>query len=97
MEFLKKSVIVIVLGGILYGLLSYHFIIINSSVKVLKKSELTLKYTIFNAKGKTNSQILKIEELWEDGIADILVETGKMSEEELELYKEKLEEQRYSN
>lgn len=95
MEFFKKAAIFIIVGGILYFLLSYHIIITDSSLKLLKKSNLTLKYTIFNAKGKENSTILKIKELYEDGIADLLVEIGKMSEEELEMYKEKREGKSY--
>jgi hypothetical protein len=43
-----------------------------------------LNYTVFSAKGKPNAMILSRKELREDGIGDLLVEMGKMSEEEYE-------------
>jgi len=95
MEFLKKIIIFGAIAGAFYFLLSNHFIIYGTKVKLLKKSELSLKYTIYNAKGKTNSTILKIKDLYNDGIGELLVEMGKMTEEELELSKEKLEEDEY--
>ena len=84
MHFLKKIITVGILGGIFYVLLSYHFIVINNSVKLLKKSSLTLQYTFFNTTGKQNETILAVDELRWDGIGDLLVETGKLSEEEME-------------
>jgi hypothetical protein len=91
MPFWKK---IILWGGLalcLYIALSYHFIFFGwSNIKILKKSERTLSYTFFSAQGKTNKVILAIDPLREDGIADILVEVGRMSEERkeaiLELY-----------
>jgi len=85
MKFVKKILIFAVLGGGLYFLLSYHFIIIGKDIKLLQKSSLTLNYTIFSTKAKTNESILSIDVLREDGIGDLLVEVGKMSEDELEL------------
>ncbi|MFC1867723.1 hypothetical protein ACFL0H_06280 [Thermodesulfobacteriota bacterium] len=93
MHFAKKIAIIAILCAIFYLLFSYHYIIIDNSVKMLKKSELTLKYTIFNTKGKDIKGIFKIRELWDDGIGDLLLEAGKISEERLELYKEKMEEE----
>lgn len=88
MGFIKKLVIVVILGGILYFLLSYHFILFGRQVKLLKKSERTLKYTIYNTTGRTPESILKVEPLYRDGIGELLVEMGIMTKEKLELYKE---------
>ncbi len=85
MKFVKKILIFVILGGGLYFLLSYHFVVIGNSVKLLEKSTLTLNYTIFSTKAKKNDSILSIDVLREDGIGDLLVEMGRMSEEELEL------------
>jgi len=85
MKFVKKILIFAVLGGGLYFLLSYHFVIIGNKVKLLEKSTLTLNYTIFSTKAKTTKAILAVDVLREDGIGDLLVEVGKISEEELEL------------
>ncbi len=85
MKFVKKILIFVILGGGLYFLLSYHFILIGNKVKLLEKSSLTLNYTIFSTKAKSNASILSIDVLREDGIGDLLVKMGRMSEEELEL------------
>lgn len=51
---------------------------------MLKKSELTLEYTFVNTKGRSNKALMKIDQLREDGIGDLLVDMGHMSEEEKE-------------
>jgi hypothetical protein len=81
---IKTFSIWVVIGGILYFFLHFHLIFIDNTIKLLKKSKLTFNYTVFSAKGKPNAMILSREELREDGIGDLLVEMGKMSEEEYE-------------
>ena len=97
MNFGKKLTIWIILGAVFYFLLSYHFIFIDKTVKLLKKSSLSLNYTIFSTKGKSNKSILSIDELRKDGIGDLLLEMGRMSEEELERLEAEIaeEEQNY--
>jgi hypothetical protein len=83
MRFLKKLLLWGILGGILYGLLSYHFILVRGKkLRILKKSELTLEHTIFSTHGKKMEKILEIDALREDGIADILEEEGLITEKE---------------
>lgn len=84
MAFLKKMLLLGVIAGVGYAALNYHFIVIDNSVKLLKKSHMTLEYTIFSTMSKTNKAILAIDELREDGIGEILLEAGKITEEELE-------------
>jgi hypothetical protein len=91
MHFLKKIITFAVIAGILYLLLGYHYIIIGKSAKMLKKSELTLKYTFFSTKGKSIDSILTVQELWDDGIGDLLLEEGKITEEELAKYETKMD------
>jgi len=91
MQKLKKLIIIAVIGGILYFFLSYHIIIIGNGVRLLEKSSLTLNYTFFSAKGKTNESILAVDVLREDGIGDILYEEGLISEPELERLIKKFE------
>ena len=88
---LKKFFIFAVLAAILYFFLSFHLILIDSTIKLLRKSSLTLEYTFFNAKLKTNATILANDDLREDGIGDLLVEMGKMSDEEYERLLKKYE------
>ncbi len=88
-QVLKKYLIWAVLAGILYGLLSYHVILVGKSIKVLEKSELTLNYTFYSTNGKRNSTIMSIDDLREDGIGEILVDSGLMSQEEYDMYMDK--------
>ncbi len=89
--FLKKILTIGIICAVCYMLLAYHYIVIDKSVKMLKKSELTLKYTVFSTKAKEVEKILDIPELWDVGIGDLLVEAGKISEENLEAYRIKKE------
>ncbi|MFC1891736.1 hypothetical protein ACFLZT_05025, partial [Thermodesulfobacteriota bacterium] len=75
--------------------LSYHFIIIGKSVKLLEKSERTLEYTIYSTRGKSIEKILSEEKLWDSGIGELFVKEGMMSEEALDMYIQKLEEKNY--
>ena len=84
MVFFKKLLLWAIIGGILYFLLSYHIIYIDNDLKLLKKSELTLEYTFYSANLKTNRSILAVDVLREDGIGDLLIETGRISKEEME-------------
>ena len=70
----------------LYVLLSYHFIFVGKTPKILKKSKLTLNYTFYSIAGKTNQKIISIKELREDGIADLLVEIGRLSPEQRQMF-----------
>ena len=92
MVFFKKLLFWAVLGGILYFFMSYHLIYIENSVKLLKKSELTLEYTFYSANLKTNRTILSVDVLREDGIGDLLVEMGRISEEKMESLVDQIEE-----
>ena len=83
MTFWKKVLLWGSLATVFYIALSYHFIFFEwSNIRILKKSELTLKYTFFSAHGKSNKVILAIDPLREDGIADLLMEVGRLSEEQ---------------
>jgi len=95
MEFLKKAAILAVIAGILYMLLGYHYIVIDNSIKMLKKSEYNMKYTFFSTKGREWQAILSIQELWDDGIGDLLLEEGKISKEDLAMYRIKMEGEEY--
>ena len=85
MSIKKKFTLLIIVGAILYFLLSYHIIIMGRGIgyiRLLKKSKYTLEYTIFSTKGKSNKTILSKAALREDGIGELLKEKGLMSEEE---------------
>lgn len=84
MKFWKKLILVAIVAGLVYLIANYHFIFIDTSVKVLRKSEPTLDYTFYSANGKTNETVLSIDDLRRDGIADLLMEAGRLTEERKE-------------
>jgi hypothetical protein len=89
MTFGKKIAFWGTLAALLYVLLSYHFIFEKISLlsppQLLKKSKLTLNNTFVSLHGKSNEAIVAMDDLREDGIADLLVEMGRLSEEQKEL------------
>jgi hypothetical protein len=91
MNRLKKLLIWVAAGFALYFVLGHHFILIGNSVKVLKKSELTLNYTLFSAKGKKIESIIAIPELRRDGIGQLLVDEGQLSRDKLDILMERYE------
>jgi hypothetical protein len=86
---LKKLVIwaVIIVCG--YFILSHHFVFIGSDLRVLKKSHLTLEYTIFSTQGKSIESIMNVDDMRKDGIGDLLVEAGKITQDQLDAILEK--------
>ncbi|PKN29362.1 MAG: hypothetical protein CVU64_08630 [Deltaproteobacteria bacterium HGW-Deltaproteobacteria-21] len=94
MKFLKRLILwgcVAVLG---YLFLSYHFIFVGSSPKLLKKSKPSMEYILFSTQGKSNHSILSIDVLRKAGIGQLMVQEGKISGEELEKLTEEIEEAR---
>jgi hypothetical protein len=90
----KKLILLIVAGALLYFFLSYHIIIIEGdprNVRLLKKSSLTLEYTFFDTRNRTNKSMLSIDILRDDGLGEILIEEGLMSEQEERLILQGLE------
>jgi len=90
MYFFKKILILAVIGTVIYFLMTYHYIFVGNQVKMLKKSEFTLKYTFFSIKGRSAESILDITDLYNDGVGQMLVDIGRLSEEELNRYEAKL-------
>jgi hypothetical protein len=84
MKILKKLIVWGCVAGALYFLLSNHVIFVGSRVRLLKKSSLSMDYTFFSTQGKTNQAILSVDTLRHAGIGRLLVETGKISGEELD-------------
>ena len=96
MVFLKRVFWWSVFLGIFYLLCGYHYIIIGKNVKMLKKGELTLVNTFVNSNGKRPELLFQEPDLWKDGIGELLVETGEVTKEKLEAYKDKLIQEEYN-
>jgi len=86
---LKKLVIWAVIFACGYFILSNHFIFIGKDLRVLKKSHLTLENTFFSTQGKSIDSVMNVDDLRKDGIGKLLVEAGKITEEQLETILEK--------
>jgi hypothetical protein len=87
----KLFALTALLGTAGYFLLNYHFIYLGNSLKLLNKARPTSDYTFVYASNKSVESILRIDTLREAGIGDILVEIGRISEEEKESLEEKFD------
>ncbi|RLF54561.1 MAG: hypothetical protein DRN37_10110, partial [Thermoplasmata archaeon] len=69
----------------------------GTTIKVLKKTKFTLEDTFNDLSSKimTNKKILAIDALREAGVADLLVDMGRMSEEEKDKLLAEYEEESY--
>ncbi len=81
---IKQLILLVILVSLGYFLLSNHIIYFDSGIKLLKKSKPTSAYTFVSIENKKVEDILKIENLRNDGIGDLLVEIGKLNNEEKE-------------
>jgi hypothetical protein len=86
---LKKLVIWGVILACAYFVLSTHFIFIGSDLRLLKKSHLTLENTVFSTQGKSIESIMNVDDLRNDGIGRLLVEKGKITDDQLDAILEK--------
>jgi hypothetical protein len=82
-ERIKRLLIWGCVGAIGYFLLSHHIIIVGSDVRLLKKSHLTFEDSFFSTQGKTWESVLSNDRLRRAGIGKILVEMGRLTEEQL--------------
>ena len=85
MELVKKIVLWGSLAAAFYMLLAFHYIYFGGlKIKMLKKTNFTLMETFndLSSEAITNKKILQNDALRDAGLADLLVEMGRMSEKE---------------
>ena len=75
-----KYIFIAILLGIGYFFSAYHIIILNRDFYTLKKSYLTFEYTFYNITNRDPRDVMRVDLLREDGIGDLLVELGMLSE-----------------
>ena len=68
---MKKLMILIIAAACAYGVLNYHFILMDSSVKILKKNTMTLDDTFVDARGSNKSKLLLNPALLKAGVKDL--------------------------
>jgi hypothetical protein len=96
MELVKKIFLWGSLAAAFYVLLAFHYISFGGmKVKMLKKTNFTLMetFTDLSSEAITNERILQNDALREAGLADLLVDMGRMSEQERERIMTKYEEE----
>lgn len=82
---IKKVILLAIVAGIVYGLMSYHIVFYGTKITLLPKSTHTLEWTFVNVKPtefRTPQEILGEDVLREDGIGYVMVEFGIITEEQ---------------
>jgi len=89
---IKKYLFYAALIGLVYMLLTNHYIYIGGKdFRVLKKESLNLRYTFFSVQNKSPSNIIKIDDLRWAGIGDVLYEEGLVSKDRQVTLEQKFE------
>lgn len=78
---IKQYLLWAIAGAALYFLLSYHIIYSNKRLYLLEKTEKTLEYTFYSFDNKKPENILKVDDLRYNGVGELLVELGMISED----------------
>lgn len=68
----KLLVILILLGACVFGALNYHFVLLDDSLKVLKKVDMTFENTFVDARGAKKYKLYLNPDLVKAGIKDLL-------------------------
>ena len=69
---INLAAIIAVLGLLAIGIGRYHFILMDTKIKILKKAELRWSYTFVDARGAKRYKLLLTPALIKAGINDIL-------------------------
>ena len=77
---LTKYFFIAVLLGIGYFFSVYHVIIFHRDFYLLKKPYLTFEYTFYNITNREPEDVMRVDMLREDGVGDLLVELGLLSD-----------------
>jgi hypothetical protein len=71
---MKKVIGLFILVGFVWALFRFHFILLDSRLKVLVKSELTLDQTFVDARGAKKMRLLLNPDLVKAGLKELLEE-----------------------
>lgn len=70
---MKKLLLMLIVAAVAgYGLLSYHFILLDDSVKILKKTEPRTANTFVDGRGRNKVKLFLQPDLAAAGISDLL-------------------------
>ena len=80
MKKLVIGLIILAAGG--YGVLSYHFILLDGSMKILKKTSLAYENTFVDARGAKKLELALKPDLIAAGINDVIGNVSKSIKKE---------------
>ncbi len=70
---MKKSILALIIAGAAgYGVLSYHFILFDKSLKILKKSAVRYENTFVDARGAKKLELALKPDLISAGVQDVI-------------------------
>jgi hypothetical protein len=72
----KIAVLLVIVAALAFGGLNYHFILLDSNIKILKKVDLTFKDTFVNARGSKKYKLLLNPALVKAGVKDLYEREG---------------------
>ena len=72
----KKLIILIIAAALVFGILNYHFILLDSSLKILKKTDMTFSNTFVDARGEKKYKLILNPALIKAGIKDLFTDEG---------------------
>jgi hypothetical protein len=72
----KIAVVLVIVAALAFGGLNYHFILLDSNIKILKKVDLTFKDTFVNARGSKKYKLLLNPALVKAGVKDLYEREG---------------------
>ncbi len=79
---IRNYILMALAAAAVYFIMSNHIIFDGKQVYLLEKDSLHLHYTFYSINGKRPKTIMKVDELREAGIGDLLVELGKITSEQ---------------
>jgi len=73
---MKKIILAVLAAACVYGMLQYHFILTDNSLKVLKKTDMTFDDTFIDARGEKRASLYLNPALIKAGIRDAFKNDG---------------------
>ena len=72
----KIAVVVVIVAALAFGALNYHFILLDSNIRILKKVDYTFKDTFVDARGSKKYELLLRPALVKAGVRDLYEREG---------------------
>lgn len=72
----KVAVALLIVAALVFGSLNYHFILLDSNLKILKKVNYTFKDTFVDARGSKKYKLLLNPALVKAGVKDLYKREG---------------------